>query len=247
MAKNSVRFACFTKEQQKEFDKLNPMQQKYVVYRAQGQKKVDAYISAGYAKKGASQGACILENRNPQMQGLIGAMTGHFERERIYQEGTPESNKVDKKAKGLTKEHQIVPAQMPKVPTNSGIMEQRLPSLENIGAEEAQRIQFYRQIANGTLKTTRETKTYDKDGNLTGRKVEETSDIDTRIKARKELDRVLGINDMLTIGSVDIGEMKITIVDASRKSIEDNERMAITPADVVEVDGEQVIRVKDNG
>ena len=41
------RYACFTPEQQKQFDALNGAHKKYVIFRAQGMTKTEAYRMAG--------------------------------------------------------------------------------------------------------------------------------------------------------------------------------------------------------
>ena len=48
-------------------------------------------------------------------------------------------------------------------------------------------------------------------------KFEYLDDIETRIKARKELDRILGLNEIVDVASLQMGDITINIVDASKR------------------------------
>lgn len=150
-----------------------------------------------------------MESRIPDYEELLQALCGHNERMEVYQEESKTSQQIDEIAKTDFEMPPIVPAEI------EGVQDKI--DLQNISGETARRIQFYRQIANGVVKSIKTTKTYDKDGNLTGKKVEEFSDVSVRMKARAELDRALGLNDMLQIGQVSAGSITINIVDTSKK------------------------------
>ncbi len=218
------KYACFSKEQQKFFDGMQPRQQKYVLLRGKGYSKSEAYRLAGYGdSKYVGQCAYKLENSYPELVSLIDALTGAKRVETVYEEASKYSKAVDQKAKEP-------PVEMTAIMGKDG----NLPSAETMSQDEAERVQFYRQVANGTIKTIKETKEYDKDGNLLKKKIERTSDIDTRMKARRELDRILGIRDVIDIGSIDAGEINITIVDASKREIDEKDKVEI-PSDSYEV------------
>lgn len=208
------RFACFTQEQQDNFDRMNQKARKYAVLRAQGLNKRQSYVGAGYADtQYASKGALVLERRYPRLQEYIDALAGHKRRENVYKKDTPESKEIDKKAE------EELPMEMTMVPSEYDGVEDKIPNIQDISGEQARRIKFYRDIADGTIKTVRTTLRYDKNGDLIERKVEKTSDIQVRMKARLELDRALGVADMLNVGKIEAGSVTINIVDASKKEI----------------------------
>ena len=210
LAKSGKRYTCFTPEQQATFDHLQEKAKRYLLFRAQGFSKRGAYAAAGYKdNQNASKGARVLESRIPDCEELLQALCGHNERMEVYQEESKTSQQIDEIAKTDFEMPPIVPAEV------EGVQDKI--DLQNISGETARRIQFYRQIANGVVKSIKTTKTYDKDGNLTGKKVEEFSDVSVRMKARAELDRALGLNDMLQIGQVSAGSITINIVDTSKK------------------------------
>lgn len=58
-----------------------------------------------------------------------------------------------------------------------------------------------------------------KNGDKITTKTEYISDVDTRIKARKELDRLLGISALQPLGQISAGgNVNIMIVDASKRT-----------------------------
>lgn len=224
-----MKYTCFTKEQQKKFDELSRNMRQYIIYRARGDQKKQAYLLAGYKDgKYTSQNIRVMEKRYPILQELIDAMSVHKERVDAYQEGTKVSKKIDRRAEDPPIEMQLykVDDRMP--------VEQPIKDVATMSVEDAKRIKFYRQIMEGKLINEQTTITYDKDGNVTGKKVVKTLDVDTRMKARKELDRVLGLTDMLQIGNIEAGSINITIVDASKPDVGVNDKPDIE-GDFVEV------------
>ena len=120
--------------------------------------------------------------------------------------------------------------------------------LEKIEGDEsgelARQIQFFRDIAEGKIKTVK--RTVYRNGDKTTTKTEYISDVDTRIKARKELDRLLGISALQPLGQISAGgNVNIMIVDASKKdAVEDSRNNPVfmeMQDKTEEVDGEVVI------
>ena len=70
--------------------------------------------------------------------------------------------------------------------------------------------------------------------------VEESCDVETKIKARKELDRILGITTLPDLGSLQMGDITINIVDASKTEEVEDERnkIELKDKDVIEVSDE---------
>ena len=73
------RFACLTRAQQRRFDELNPQQQKYVLYRASGNIRRDAYLMAGFQSdpKYANQAAYHME-KDRKIEDIIEALKGEM-------------------------------------------------------------------------------------------------------------------------------------------------------------------------
>ena len=225
------KYACFSKEQQKAFDKLNAVQQKYVLLRGQGYNRSESYRLAGYKElKYAGQSACKLEKvYHPEMASLIESLQGVAKINEVYENDNSKFNKaVDKKASEP-------PVEMAQLVNAEG----NLPDPNRLSQDQAEQIQFYRQIANGTIKTERVTKKYDGEGNLISRTVERVSDIDMRIKARKELSRILGIDRVVDIGQIEAGEINITIVDASKRETDEKDKVVIPEGSYTVVEDEQ--------
>ena len=110
------------------------------------------------------------------------------------------------------------------------VVRQRPIEVDKISGETAKNIQFFRQIAEGKIKSVKVTTTYDANGKITGSKKEETSDIDTRIKAQKELARLLGLKEVVELGRATAGNINIMIVDASKAADDEN---AVKPEDLI--------------
>jgi len=246
--KDTTRYACFTVEQQRIFDKLNQRQQKYIVYRSRGVSRKEAWLASGYntSPRNAGIDSYKLEKSNPVIGELISAMSGNAVRVKI--EDTIESA-MDKIERSIGKKNLEIlndkvrepNAEMVASLPEDTIKDLRLKDFSNMNPEDAKRLDFYRSIAEGRIKNIKITKTYDKDGNLTGRKVEESSDVDSRIKARKEIDRILGLQDILDLGQLAVGDINITIVDASKKQAIDDQRNQ----DPQEIVGETIMEESD--
>ena len=118
-------------------------------------------------------------------------------------------------------------------------------------SETAERIQFYRDIISGKIKTIRKTKKYNADKVFQGMTIEEVSDINVKVQARKELDKILGLNQLIDLGQITSGSFTFNFVDASNKEelADSRNKIVLDPKDVEIIDGEEVIEVKegDNG
>ena len=222
------KYACFTKEQQEAYEKLAVRQRKYVDFRGQGYSKTHAYKMAGFDGKVAGQAAYILEKRNSVLPELISCIQGQ------------------KKVRDLNEQDSAINQQIDALALQDGA-EKMMEVIEGADGETAKRIKFYRDIMNGKVKTVRKTMKYNGLGVLVETKVEEVSDVDVKMRARKELDRILGLNQLPDLDRLQMGDITINIVDASKKDELEDERNSIDldPSDVQVIDGEQVIVEQD--
>jgi hypothetical protein len=192
------KIACYTDEQQKLYESLRPRQRAYVDYRSQGFNKSDSYRKAGYCdSKNVGVNAFTLENKTLGIKDLIETRLKVKRANDIYKADSEIGKQIDALA-------------------NVENAENALEVVENADAETIKRIKFFRDIVDGKIKTVKKTTYTDKLGNKST-KVEEINDIETRMKARKELDRLLGLNEVFDIGKIETGDITINIVDASKK------------------------------
>ena len=63
------------------------------------------------------------------------------------------------------------------------------------------------------------------------------------MKARKELDRILGLNQLPDLDKLQVGDITINIVDASKKEelADSRNNVVLNVNDVEEIDGQKVI------
>jgi hypothetical protein len=218
------KYACFTKEQQEAYDKLPSRHRAYVDYRGQGNSKTNSYKMAGFNGKVAGQAAYILEKRSPTIVPLVDCIL------------------AQKQVRDLTVQESQINQQIDALALQDGA-EKMLEVIEGADGETAKRIKFYRDVMNGKVKTVRTTMRYNAMGALIEKKVEEVSDVDTKMKARKELDKILGLNQLIDIDKVQMGDITINIVDASKQDeLEDNRNsIELNPDDVKIIDGEKVV------
>lgn len=222
------KYACFTAEEQAAYEKLNNMQRKYVDFRGQGYNKTQSYSMAGYSSKVPSQSAYIMERDNKVIPDLVVKL------------------QTQKKARELTEQESALNQQIDAL-AKQEYAEKTLETIDGADGETARRIQFYRDIMNGKIKTVRKTVKKNSLGAVVETKIEEVSDIETRIKARKELDKILGLNTLPDIDKLQIGGITVNIVDASKKEeLEDSRNQVSLDIDKVEiVDGEEQIVVEE--
>ena len=194
----SKKYDIFTPEQQKAYNGLSTEKQKYIDYRAQGYNKKTAYELAGFRGKNTAQASNVFERRNPEMCALLDVILNNQQYE-LFNSG--EENKIDETINALAKQQDV---------------ENVLSTIDGSSGEKAKQIKFYRDIINGKIKTKKTTTQYDADGNIVSRKVEEISDVTAKMNARKELDRILGVNKVIDLGSLSYGDITVNIVNASK-------------------------------
>lgn len=99
----------------------------------------------------------------------------------------------------------------------------------------------------GATKSVKRTRKYNALGHLVETRIEDMNDIDMRMKARRELDNILGLGTFIDIGKVSVGNITVNIVDASKKDeLEDSRNKVNLDIDMQEtIDGENVIVVDD--
>ena len=213
------KVVCFTREQQEAYDALNPRHQLYVDYRGLGYSKAESYRCAGFNAKTAKQGAVQLEKIKPVIKQLIDVMQKHNMAAHAIAMEKKESDLRMSPAgdEEVTSEHRI--NALAQQSDDKMVMQ----TLKDMDANTADRINFYRGIINGKVKTTRETITYDASGVVKGRKVEIIDDVAQRVNARRELDKILGIGQLTQLGNISAGQITINIVDASKSSVEKQE------------------------
>ena len=222
------RISCYTEEQQKLYDGLTPKQRAYIDYRSKGFSKTDSYRRAGYIdSKNSGQNAWIMESRTyPFMKELIEVRQQIKKANEVLDPESQISKNIDA----------IIKADEAK---------QVLSVVENADAEELKEIKFFRDIAEGKIKTVKKTKYLNAAGVVIKQKVEEISDIESRIKARKHLTMLLGLNKVVDVGNIQTGNITINIVDASKKDeakIQEAQKIYTDFVDKTEeIDGETVI------
>jgi hypothetical protein len=146
-----------------------------------------------------------------------------------------------KKVRDLSVQDSNINKQIDALATQEGA-ERIAQVIEGADSETARRIQFYRDIMNGKIETVRKTSRYNALGEKIETKIEKVSDVETKMKARKELDKILGLNQMPEFDKLQMGDITINIVDASKKEELQDSRNSIQldPKDVEVIDGETV-------
>lgn len=212
------RYACFDAEQQRLFDGLSDKHKKYVLLRGQGNSKVDSYRICGYSGKNLAQNSYDLEtNRFPFMKELIDALQGQHKSLEVFMEKTKIAEQIKEKAKDKGIIDQLS-SYVPKVPESAPVVEpiDIEAEIQKMSVDQVQNLQFWKEVANGTIKTIKETKTYDADGKLTGKKVEKTSTLEVRMKAQEKVMQLLNIDALQSLGQVQANNVNIMIVNASK-------------------------------
>lgn len=219
-----MRYDKLDNELRKAYESLPERQRRYVDFRVAGFGKKDAYIKAGYkAGKNSAQAAYILERNIPQISQVIEAMAA-----------LKFVSDLDK-AKGEPME--VIDAKASVAVAQSKALMERIKKME---PEEAERLQFYMDVMSGKIKTKKKVKNISEAG-IVSYRVEEIEDVKIKFEARKEIDKILGLNSLLDIGKITAGSVTINIVDASKKDLEDEERpnhdiFKKTQEDVIVVD-----------
>lgn len=221
-----MRYDKLDNELRKAYESLPERQRRYVDYRVAGFGKKDAYIKAGYkAGKNAAQAAYILERNIPQISQVIEAMAA-----------LKFVSDLDK-AKGEPME--IIDAKASVAVAQSKALMERIMKME---PEEAERLQFYMDVMSGKIKTKKKVKNISEAG-IVSYRIEEIEDVKIKFEARKEIDKILGLNRLLDIGKITAGSVTINIVDASKKDLGEEER---PNHDIFKRTQEEVIIIDDN-
>lgn len=222
-------YPFLTEEQQAVYEKLTQRQRAFVEHRASGYNRTAAYKMAGYDGKNATQAAYIYERDNKPVKELIAVISKNRLIRSIEKgEKTSLNAKID-----ILAEQQSI--------------EDAIEKIEGADSETAKRIRFYRDIMSGATKSVKRTRKYNAQGHLVETRIEDMNDIDMRMKARRELDNILGLGSFIDIGRVSVGKITINIVDASKKDeLEDSRNKVNLDIDMQEtIDGENVIIVDD--
>lgn len=224
------RIACFTPEQQAYYDGLSLKQRRYVDFRGNGYNKTQSYAMAGYAGVNQTQAAHNLESRDKGIAELIETLLAVKKAKAVMV--NDETDEINKRINALALQDGV---------------EHILAAVGEADSETARRIQFYRDIINGKIKSVKKVTKRNAMGAVVSTTIEEFCDIESRIKARRELDRVLGLNKVVDLDSLKVGDITINIVDASKKEeLDDNRnKIMLDPEKVEEVDGEKVVIVDE--
>lgn len=219
-------YACFTPEQQEYFNKLPKRQRAYVEFRGQGYSKTVAYKMSGYDGKVAGQAAYMLEQRNKGIAECIEALA----REKQAKDLLDSKSKISQQVDALARQTKT---------------EDLLSKIDGMDGEQARRIKFYRSIIEGKIKSVRITTKKNAAGIVVETKIEELADVDSRIRARKELDKLLGLQAVIDMGDIQVGDITINIVDASKKEelADSRNTVDLDMGKIENIDGEEVIVV----
>lgn len=212
-----MRYECLTEEQQAIYDKLLPRQRMFIDNRCNGLNGAQAALRAGYPERTAKQIAYNMEKKHKEIQDLIKIILASKGLANLQDAESVLNKKINKLAKQETDLRAI-------------------EAIENADGEQLKRITFYRDIISGATKSVRVKKKFDAKGKLLERVVEEYNDIDMRMRARKELDVLLGYDKPVDLGKFKMGDITINIVDASKKD---------KPKEIVEGEAEPIVKSEE--
>lgn len=207
-----------------QFNKMNGTAKQYTANRILGFSVIDSIKGAGSMAKdneSLKSTAKSLEKRNPQIREIIEYAQQHNLSSQMLSEKSELSQSLEAKAQE---------AQIQALKQATSVMNPQM----------ADSVNFYRRVANGSVKTYKTTEKYDASGKLIERKKEIIDDAETRMRAREKLDRLLGINAIQNLGQVQVGSISINIVDASKKE-EDNAPEVDVQDEAVIIDNETII------
>lgn len=200
------------------FNRMNQTAKQYTVNRIFGYSKNDSVRNTGSTAKDSSSLSSIaqnIESRNPQIEEIVQWGLEHSLESQINNDNSAFAKTLEGKKAELE-------------------MQQLNHAASVMSPNMAESIDFYKKVANGFYKTRKTVERYDAEGKLIERKKEIIEDVESKMRAREKLDRLLGINAIQNLGQVQVGSISINIVDASKK--EDEER---------EVDFQEDALVKD--
>lgn len=223
------KYNCLTEEEQSYYAGLNRNKRLYVDFRAQGYNRANAYVMAGFTGDNASQSAYNMEKRDQGLVDLITILRKDMTLRTIGKQDSKLNQRIDALAKQVK-------------------TEQVLATIDGADGETAERIKFFRDIVNGKIKSKKIIREYNAEKKVVKTREEVYEDVGVKLQARKELDRILGLNQIVDVGKIEMGELTINIVDASNKNALADDRNKIKELrnddeDIV-VDGEIL---DDNG
>lgn len=188
-----------TKAQEETFKNLSPNFQRYILFRVQGAKKTEAVKMAGYNSSDYSKIAYTIEKRHPEIVTLIQAV----EKQKVVETLNDPESKLNTQIDALANQYSA---------------DTTLEVLKHADAETYRRIKFYRDIMQGKIVSTKRVVKKDDKGKVLEVREEEMNDVEMKMRARKELDRIFGLTQMGEMGQVRMGDITINIVDASKQN-----------------------------
>lgn len=213
-------YELLTKEQINYYDSLNVKNKRYIQYRGAGFGKTEAYVKAGYSPKTAKQSSYGLEKKNPMIAEIVQVLISGKATNTIMNPKSDVSNDLDKR----------------EIQARNDLIFKKIKEAD---PEKIKQIKFYRDIVNGEIISKKTEIKKNRDGDIVESKEMLIDNVDTRIRARKELDKILGIGALIEIGNIESGSVTINIVDASKKD------ESYKPADQFRREEELVIEVED--
>ena len=224
-----ILFRNLPKEMLDEFNKMNMTGRQYTANRVLGMERADAIMATGSQTKsraGARSVASSLEARNPIIQKVIEYCNNNNVAKELLDPNSDFNKMVELEATKASQQanNALFEKNADQVlePNAEAKMKQLQLASNALTPDLAQSVQFYRDIVNGKTRSYKTIKTYDADGKLIGKRVEETSDISTKMQAREKLDKLLGLNALQQLGQVQIGSIAIKIMDTSMHEDEKN-------------------------
>ena len=191
-------YECLTPEQQLFYEKMTAKQKAYIDQRARGLNRAQAATIAGYGAKNARQAGYLIEKNSAGVREILGILL----KDQKAKEIEYVNSNMGKKITALAKQKKN---------------DRTLEVIENADPETAKRIKFYQDRIDGRIKSMRETTKFTAAGAMAYKTVEYETSIEARMRARKELDAILGLNAVVELGNVKMGDITINIVDASKK------------------------------
>lgn len=212
---------CLPDNLREDFCRMNAVAKQYTAHRIMGMTKKDALLQTGStAVKTANQTADYLERKNPQIKEIVNYCINNSVEQRLLNPKSSFNKVIDEQVK-QAKSDEALTAQV-LTPEQQQQIEEIEKAPFALTPNQAESIQFYRDLCRGKYKTYKTTIVYDADDKVVSKKVEKIDDVAVKIKARQELDRLLGLNSLRQMGSVQVGKMTIKIIDTSQPTEEDN-------------------------
>lgn len=220
---------------------MNARAKQYTANRIMGKSKIDSAIACGYDTGNRHTLSCNardLEKCNPQIKEIVDYCINNNAEQRLINPNSTFNKVIDEQVK-QAKSDEALTAQV-LTPEQQKQIEEIEKSPLALTPNQAESIQFYRDVCRGKYKTYKTTIVYDAEDKVVSKKVEKVDDVNIKIKARQELDRLLGLNSLRQLGSVQVGKMTIKIIDTSKPS-EEEDKPPVDFQDAIVRDDEEVI------